>query len=115
VGSTLSFTGSGGATYSWSGPNGFASGFQNPSIPNVQMAANGVYSLIVTAGTCSNITTATVVINPLPTPTAISNSPVCLLQPINFTGSGGTTYTWSGPGGYNSNQQNPIISVAQNS
>lgn len=115
VGSTLTFTGGGGATYNWSGPNGFASFLQNPSIANVQMNANGIYTLIVTAGTCSNVTTASITINPLPTPTAISNSPVCLLQPINFTGNGGTTYTWTGPGGYTSNQQNPIIAVAQNS
>jgi hypothetical protein len=116
VGATLSFTGSGGVAYSWSGPNGFASGFQNPNITNVTLAAGGVYSLIVTAGSsCTNIVTANVVINPLPTPTAISNSPVCLLKPINFTGSGGTTYTWTGPGGYISTQQNPIIAVAQNS
>ena len=103
VGATLSFTGTGGATYSWSGPNGFASGFQNPTIPNVTMAAGGTYTLIVTAGTCSNSTTALVTINPLPTPTIASNSPVCVNQPINFTGAGGTTYTWTGPGGYTSN------------
>src|SRR5207244_856700 len=64
---------------------------------------------------CSNITTASVTINPLPTPTAISNSPVCLLQPINFTGNGGTTYTWTGPGGFNNTTQNPVIAIAQNS
>ena len=52
-----------------------------------------------------------VVVNPLPTTQIISNSPVCVGQPINFTGSGGTTYAWSGPG-LISNIQNPNISLS---
>ena len=63
VGATLTFTGSGGSTYSWTGPNGFTSNQQNPSIANVSLAANGTYTLIVTAGICSNNTTALVTIN----------------------------------------------------
>jgi gliding motility-associated-like protein len=114
VGATLTFTGSGGTGYSWTGPNGFSSPFQNPSISNVQLTANGIYTLVITVGTCTNSTTSVVNINPLPTPTAISNSPVCLLQPIVFTGSGGTTYTWTGPG-LNTTVQNPTIAVAQSS
>src|SRR6185503_2717677 len=98
--------------YQWSGPNGFGSPFQNPSISNVQLTANGVYTLVITVGSCTNSTTQVVNINPLPTPTAISNSPVCRLQPIIFQGSGGTTYTWSGPG-LNTTIQNPTIAVAQ--
>ena len=113
VGATLSFTGTGGASYNWSGPNGFNSPLQNPNIPNVTIAANGIYTLIATAGTCSNAVTASVTVNPLPVPTATSNSPVCVNQAINFTGTGGTTYTWSGPLGYASNAQNPVIAVAQ--
>jgi hypothetical protein len=112
VGANLNLNGSGGSTYSWSGPNGFTSSFQNPAINNVTLANTGTYSLIVTAGTCSNVTTVNVTINPLPTPTITSNSPVCLLQPINFSGGGGTTYTWTGPG-FTSNVPNPVIAAAQ--
>src|SRR5439155_23588278 len=78
----------------------------------VTLAANGVYTLIVTAGTCSASTTANITINPLPVPVANSNSPVCVNQPINFTGAGGTSYAWSGPGGYTSGAQNPVMAVA---
>lgn len=113
VGSTLTFTGLGGSIYSWSGPNGFSGGTQNPTIPNVSMAANGTYTLVVTAGTCSNVTTKAVVINPLPVPTATSNSAVCANQALNFSGTGGTTYTWTGPSSYNSTQQSPVIASAQ--
>ena len=36
------------ASYAWSGPNGFTSSYQNDSIPNAILAANGTYSVTVT-------------------------------------------------------------------
>jgi hypothetical protein len=39
-----------GATYWWSGPNGFLSALQNPTIPNVTLANGGDYSCIITVG-----------------------------------------------------------------
>ncbi|MBI2720655.1 MAG: gliding motility-associated C-terminal domain-containing protein [Bacteroidetes bacterium] len=113
VGTTLTFTGSGGGLYNWTGPNGFTSGVQNPIISNVSMAANGTYSLIVTIGTCSNITSGAVTVNPLPVPTASNNSPVCVNTSLNLTGGGGTSYSWSGPNGYTNSTQNPVIASAQ--
>jgi gliding motility-associated-like protein len=109
VGSTLTFTGSGGTTFNWSGPNGFTSASQNPTIPSVTLPANGVYTLVVTAGTCSSSITQAVTINPLPNPVANSNSPVCEFQTINLTAAGGTNYSWNGPSGFNSTLQNPVI------
>ncbi len=38
-----------------------------------------------------------------------SNSPVCVNSPINLKASGGTTYSWTGPNGFSSTQQNPTI------
>jgi hypothetical protein len=50
VGGTLNLLGgpAGMTTYSWTGPNGFSSLLQNPSISNVTIAAAGTYSLSVT-------------------------------------------------------------------
>lgn len=50
-----------GATYFWSGPNGFTSNVQNPSIPNASAAYDGTYTLVVSnsASGCSGITTTT--------------------------------------------------------
>jgi gliding motility-associated-like protein len=107
AGGTLNLFGSGGATYAWSGP-GYSGPTQNPVINNVTVGASGVYNLLVSSGTCTASTSYTVVINPLPTPNIVSNSPVCIGMPINFTGSGGSTYAWSGPG-FNSGLQNPTI------
>jgi hypothetical protein len=52
-----------GATYSWTGPNGFTSTAQSPTISNAQPAATGTYSVTATVGTCTStaVTTATTV------------------------------------------------------
>ena len=65
VGGTLQLSASTipGATYSWSGPNGFTSTAQNPTIPGASGAASGSYRLTVTVGGCSSaeaITSATI-------------------------------------------------------
>lgn len=52
----------------------------------------------------------TVIVNPNPTATATSNAPVGLGGTILLTSSGGGTYAWSGPNGFSSTNQNPVIS-----
>lgn len=51
----------------------------------------------------------TVIVNPNPTATATSNAPVSLGGTIILTSSGGGTYSWSGPNGFTSTNQNPVI------
>ncbi|SHF89184.1 Por secretion system C-terminal sorting domain-containing protein [Flavobacterium fluvii] len=54
-------------TYYWTGPLGFSSSLQNPSIANVSMGAAGVYTLTVTNGNgCTTSQTTTVIVNPVP-------------------------------------------------
>lgn len=53
-GGTLELTASGGASYSWTGPNGFTSNLQNPVINNITPSAAGLYTVNVTTATgCS--------------------------------------------------------------
>ncbi len=52
----------------------------------------------------------TVVVNANPTATATSNAPVNLGGTILLTSSGGGTYAWTGPNGFTSTNQNPVIS-----
>ena len=40
---------------------------------------------------------------------ANSNSPVCIGNNLELTATGGTTYSWTGPNGFTSSEQNPII------
>jgi hypothetical protein len=51
---SLSANDAGGNTYAWSGPDGFSSTAQNPSIDDVTSAISGTYTLVVTsAAGCS--------------------------------------------------------------
>ena len=94
-------------TYAWTGPNGFTSALQSPTVSATATAAMaGTYTLTVTgAGGCvSAPVSTTVVVNALPVATAASNSPVCEGSPLNLTGgpAGMTTYAWTGPNGFTS-------------
>jgi gliding motility-associated-like protein len=61
-------------TYSWTGPSGFTSNSQSPSVSASALAAMaGVYTLTVTnASGCSNTATTTVEVNELPIPSVIT-------------------------------------------
>jgi gliding motility-associated-like protein len=116
-GNTLNLTANSatpGVTYTWSGPNGFASNVQNPSITNAPVAATGIYSVTATLNSCTSAAgTVSVTVNPTPaTPTAGSNSPVCsggILTLTSNTSSPGVTYAWTGPNGFSNATQNPTI------
>jgi len=61
-----------GATFSWTGPNGFASTDQNPAITNASTAASGAYYLTTTASGCASATVNTsVIVNVSPTAVTI--------------------------------------------
>lgn len=53
----------GGASYDWTGPNGFTSKLQNPKIPNATLADAGTYTCAVTGtGGCDTSTSITIVV-----------------------------------------------------
>lgn len=109
-GSTLSLTASGSATtFTWTGPGGFTSNIQNPTVPN--FTASGIYTLTTGAALCLTTNTISVTAVPLTTTTLSSNSPICAGGTLSLTATGSaTTYTWTGPGGFTSNFQNPTVS-----
>jgi gliding motility-associated-like protein len=102
-----------GATYNWSGPLGYTSSVQNPTITGVTAGMAGTYSVLVTVMGCGSAnSTISVIVNPTPAaPTAGSNSPLCSGQTINLTAStiAGATYSWTGPNTFTDNIQNPSI------
>jgi len=62
IGSTLSLTSSTipGATYSWTGPNGFSSSIQNPTVSNnVTPTMSGIYNVTATVDGCTSETGST--------------------------------------------------------
>ena len=70
VGQTITLTASTvpGATYSWTGPLGFASTQQNPTIANATTAMSGTYSVIAIIGTCTSAAATTAVSVTVPIP-----------------------------------------------
>lgn len=101
IGGTLNLDVTAGTSYSWSGPNNFTSSIKNPSIPNIQMSGNGLYSVTVSnANGCIDIATIDVTVTPMTVATATpsaqtvcSNNPII---PIILGGSvNGTTFTWT--------------------
>jgi hypothetical protein len=100
-----------GATYSWTGPNGFTSNDQNPTVTEA-----GTYSVIATVNGCaSTAVSTTVLFNALPTaPIASNNGPVCEGSTVNLSASNitGATYSWTGPNGFTSSNQNTTTTVA---
>jgi len=103
-----------GATYVWSGPNGFTASTEDAAVNNATVAASGVYSLYVVSNGCTSATaTQTVTVNPTPaTPNFTTNSPVCAGSTLNLNGPTvvGATYVWSGPNVFSSSAEDPSIS-----
>jgi gliding motility-associated-like protein len=115
AGNTLNLTSNTvvGAIYSWTGPNGFTSPLEDPTIINASTAATGTYSLTITVNGCtSTVSTVSVTVNPGPlAPTLTSNSPVCAGTTLNLNSNtySGATYSWTGPNGFTSPLEDPSI------
>ncbi|MFZ4797077.1 MAG: T9SS type A sorting domain-containing protein [Bacteroidia bacterium] len=92
-----------GATYNWTGPNGFTSNIQNPIVSNVSSLAAGNYTVTVNNG-CSTSESMNIIVKPKPLLFLSSNSPVCIgdTLKLNINNLGFTaTYNWSGPNNFN--------------
>jgi hypothetical protein len=104
-----------GASYSWSGPNGFVSTIQNPSIGNAQPVRTGIYTLTVSSGSCgtTSATTSVLVGSNINSLSLTSNSPVCTGNNLNLsiTNRTGFTFSWTGPNGFTSNVATPFINA----
>jgi rRNA maturation protein Nop10 len=94
-------------SYQWTGPNGFISNIQNPSINTVQLNNTGIYTLMVTHPACGLFSTTVGlqvnpnVLNVLPW----SNAPLCNGQNLmlSATDVAGASYLWQGPDGFTAN------------
>jgi gliding motility-associated-like protein len=93
-----------GATYLWTGPNGYTSTLQNPNINNATAANSGTYNLVVTTkqGCPSPGSDVPVVVNPPGIAVAGPNQKVCVsVNSVQLNGSiqgGPATGIWTTAG-----------------
>ena len=100
IGSTLGLTSNtvAGAIYSWTGPDGFTSSAEDPTVSgNATIAMSGTYSITVTIAGCTSLPgTTSVIVNPLPANVNAGTDATILSGTfITLTASGGGTYLWS--------------------
>ena len=140
IGNSIQLNATGGTNYSWTGPNGFTSTDQNPTITNATSLNSGQYSCLITGtGGCDNTITVNVFVGdtvaPIPDtttlpdvtgdcntiittiPTALDNCAGTLtattVDPLNYSTSGTYIIHWSyndGNGNTSTQNQNVIIS-----
>ncbi len=86
-----------GVTYSWTGPNGFTSTQQNPTITNATAAASGTYFVTASISNCNAGATSVVVVNPTPTAPTVNNLSYCqnaLATALTATAAGTNNLKW---------------------
>lgn len=111
VGSDLSLHASGFGGYEWTGPLGWTSTLKDPLIPDVTAANSGMYILtVISPNGCIDKDTLNITINNLP---ALSANPVftktCEGSAVQLFATGSGTFSWTGPWGWVSTDQNPVI------
>ncbi len=90
AGSSVTLSGSGASSYVWTGGVTDGVGFVPTSTTTYTVTGT-------TASGCSNKATKTITVNPLPTVTVTaSSSTVCAGSSVTLSGSGATSYVWSG-------------------
>jgi gliding motility-associated-like protein len=109
-GDTLLLRSTGGTICSWTGEASFTSTDPNPVIVNAAPPMSGLYTVVITnALGCTKSAQTNAIINPKPDITISSSPAICSGYPLNLYASGGADYRWTGPNGYSSLVQNPVI------
>jgi gliding motility-associated-like protein len=105
-----------GCMFTWSGPAGFSSGLQNPTVIAPTPANSGIYSVLIRkiygSFSCFDSLYMNVsIMNKPSAPLVGSNAPLCAGTNLIFSATGDPLghFFWSGPSGYSSNLHNPII------
>src|SRR5262249_19447675 len=79
-----------GATYRWTGPNGFTSTFQTPKIPAASVAMSGTYKVYATVASCETAPgTIDVTVSQAPTAQAVGDAQILQGQSTGIYGYAG--------------------------
>jgi hypothetical protein len=101
-----------GASFAWTGPNGFTSEEEDPSVTEP-----GIYILTVTTvGGCTGVATATLaLLGDLPDVAAFGGTLTCATTSVQLQGNSntsGVSFDWAGPNGFTSSQEDPEVTAA---
>lgn len=98
----------GGVDYLWAPGSSLSCDSCSSPFANPSSATNYTVTVTDSLG-CSDSDTVTISVASPPNATAGSNSPLCEGDTLLLTSGGGSGYSWTGPGGYSSNQQQAQI------
>lgn len=94
-GSDVDMFAAGGSTYQWTGPNGFSSVSQSPSIPKVKFTDAGWYKVTVTDFRgCTDSDSTNLAVYPAATAVIGPDVTICEGDSAQLFASGGTRYFW---------------------
>ncbi len=102
-------TGNTGASFSWTGPNGFTSTQANPvaTVP-------GIYTVTVSSATCTSFSDTALVVRDVTAPvvTTTGGTITCTHPAVTLSASSsitGSAFNWTGPNGFTSSAANPTV------
>jgi gliding motility-associated-like protein len=93
-GAAIYLSASGGGTYSWTGPTGFSSSVQNPTLNDSDATKSGTYALTVTLNGCNASASTSVTVHPKPNVWAGNDLTICLGEKVTLEASGTNSYQW---------------------
>jgi len=110
-GSAVQLLSSGGKTYKWTGPYGYTTTLQNPWIENIPSYMSGIFNVTATGATGCKATAGVniAVYNQILGSANASPNPISTGQQLQLSSTGGSSYQWTGPNGFFSTEQNPVI------
>lgn len=102
---TTTLFGGGANTYTWT--NGVSTQTQTGTSVIYSPSVTTTYTVAASDGTCVNVTSVTVLVDPNPTITITASTPtLCQGQSVNMLASGGINYTWTATSSFTSNNAN---------
>jgi hypothetical protein len=102
-----------GQNHIWTGPNNFTASGSTINLENLAINNGGIYTVRAeNANGCTAETSINITVNPLPNIEIGNDTTLCAGTDIQLSELGGdlVNWTWTGPNGFNSNEQHPNIS-----
>lgn len=106
-------TANGAGTYNWTGPDGFSEQGTTVVVLDLNAVSQGYYVVTGTdAELCANSDSLYITVITNVPASATGDTSLCPGETLTFYGNGGNSYVWSGPLGFYSEVQNPLVTTS---